>query len=137
MKKPSAPTRSELRLLQQLWAHGPSTVRDVHERVKDETDVSYTTVLKQLQIMHEKGLVSRETSSRAHCYKAAVEQQATRQNMLDDFLNRVYQGSAAELVVQALGLSRPASREELEEIEKTIQLMKAQSDSGDKTPREN
>lgn len=126
MSKP-APTKSELKLLQALWERGPSTVREVHDSVASESGVSYTTTLKQLQIMHEKGLVERETSTRAHRYTAGVDGDETRRGMLDDFMQRVYQGSASELVIQALGLSRPASAEELEEIERLIEEMKLKS----------
>lgn len=123
MKSPT-PTKSELKLLQLLWMHGPATVREMHDLIAEESGVSYTTVLKQLQIMHEKGLVRRETSSRAHCYSANVDREETCRGMLDDFMHRVYQGSASELVIQALGLSRPASQEELEEILRLIEGMK-------------
>jgi BlaI family transcriptional regulator, penicillinase repressor len=121
------PTKSELKLLQALWALGPSTVRELHDSTAAESGISYTTTLKQLQIMHEKGLVERETSERAHRYAARLDREETRQGMLNDFMQRVYQGSASELVIQALGLSRPASREELEEIEQLIEAMKTRS----------
>lgn len=121
------PTKSELKLLQALWEQGPSTVREIHNSVAGESGVSYTTTLKQLQIMHEKGLVERETSSRAHRYSAKIDGDETRRGMLDDFMQRVYQGSASELVIQALGLSRPASPQELAEIERLIEEMKMQS----------
>ncbi len=121
------PTKSELKLLQALWALGPSTVRELHDSTAAESGVSYTTTLKQLQIMHEKGLVKRETSERAHRYIAHLDREETRRSMLDDFMHRVYQGSASELVIQALGLSRPASPEELEEIEQLIETMKSKS----------
>jgi BlaI family transcriptional regulator, penicillinase repressor len=121
------PTKSELKLLQALWDLGPSTVREVHDTTAAGSGVSYTTTLKQLQIMHEKGLVQRETSTRAHRYEANVDREATRRGMLDDFMHRVYQGSASELVIQALGLSSPANQEELEEIEQLIENMKAKS----------
>ena len=121
------PTKSELKLLQALWEQGPSTVREIHESVAGESGVSYTTTLKQLQIMHEKGLVERETKKRAHRYAANLDREETRRGMLDDFMHRVYQGSASELVIQALGLSRPASPDELEEIERLIEEMKMNS----------
>ncbi len=121
------PTKSELKLLQELWEQGPSTVRELHDSIANESGVSYTTTLKQLQIMHEKGLVQRETSSRAHRYFANVEREETCRGMLDDFMQRVYQGSASELVIQALGMSRPASPEELEEIEQLIENMRVKS----------
>lgn len=128
-----APTRSELRLLQLLWADGPATVREIHEQVAREAELSYTTVLKQLQIMHEKGLVARETSHRAHRYRAVARRDETQRSMLSDFVQRVYHGSASELVVQALGLSKRASPEELEEIEQMIDTLRKRkgTDSSD------
>lgn len=129
MTNQPAPTRSELRLLQLLWADGPATVREVHERIARETNVSYTTVLKQLQIMHEKGLVKRETSHRAHRYQALARRDETQRSMLSDFVQRVYHGSASELVVQALGLSKRASPEELEEIEQMIEALRQEKSS--------
>ncbi len=130
MSNTPPPTKSELKLLQLLWTHGPSTVREVHERVIASSDVSYTTVLKQLQIMHEKGLVSREASGKAHRYRAETSRDETQRSMLDDFVQRVYHGSASELVVQALGMSKPASKKELAEIEELLAAIKKRGDSG-------
>jgi len=127
----SEPTRSELKLLQHLWKHGASTVRQVHDTIGKESDVSYTTVLKQLQIMHEKGIVSRETGQRAHLYSPAVARDDIQMNMLDDFLKRVYHGSASKLVLQALGMSKPADAEELEEIEALIKELKTRKKQKD------
>jgi BlaI family penicillinase repressor len=127
MSKPT-PTRSELKLLHLLWEQGPATVREIHDQIAEESGVSYTTVLKQFQIMHEKGLVERQTGSRAHTYSASVDRDETCSGLLGDFLERVYQGSASELVIQALGLSRPASQAELDEIQRLIDGMKNQSD---------
>jgi len=118
------PTRSELKLLHLLWERESATVREIHELIAEETCVSYTTTLKQFQNMHDKGLVRRETDSRAHRYTAIVDRDETCRGMLDDFMQRVYQGSASELVIQALGLSRPASQEELDEIQMLIDSMK-------------
>lgn len=131
MNRPT-PTRSELKLLHLLWEQGPATVREIHDRIAKESGVSYTTILKQFQIMHEKGLVQRETGSRAHLYSTNVDRDETCSGLLDDFLERVYRGSASELVIQALGLSRPASREELEEIQQLIDNIKNQSDHASK-----
>jgi BlaI family transcriptional regulator, penicillinase repressor len=114
------PTASELRILQYLWRHGPSTVRDVHEALADQTETTYTTFLKQLQIMHDKGLVERDTAQRAHVYVAVRGEEQTQQAMLADFMNRVYRGSTAKLVMQALGASQPADPEELAEIERVL-----------------
>ena len=124
-----APTPSELRILKCLWTHGPSTVREVHEHVSDGASLSYTTTLKQMQIMHAKGLVDRDDSQRAHVFNAVTDEDATQRAMLGDFMSRVYEGSASRLVLQALGISRPASPEELDQINQLIQ--KLREDSGD------
>ena len=127
------PTASELRILQHLWKEGPSTVREVHRSLGGYENVSYTTILKQLQIMHEKGLVSREASGKAHRYRAETSRDETQRSMLDDFVQRVYHGSASELVVQALGMSKPASKKELAEIEELLATIKKRGDSGGNT----
>ena len=120
-----APTPSELRILNCLWAHGPSTVREVHERVDQDNTLSYTTILKQMQIMHAKGLVERDDSQRAHVFSATGERDETQRMMLDDFMTRVYEGSASRrLVLQALGISKPASSSELDEIDRLIQKLR-------------
>lgn len=125
-----APTPSELRILKSLWSAGPSTVREVHERIASEQGLTYTTTLKQMQIMHAKGLVERDDSQRAHVFKPLIGEQETQQVMLDDFMSRVYEGSASRLVMQALGLSRPANPDELAEIDRLIQKLQKQSDDG-------
>ncbi|MEN1728568.1 MAG: BlaI/MecI/CopY family transcriptional regulator [Pseudomonadota bacterium] len=119
-----APTPSELRILKTLWNDGPSTVREVHERIASEQGLSYTTTLKQMQILHAKGLVERDDSQRAHVFKAVTAEDETQRVMLDDFMTRVYEGSASTLVMQALGLSRAASPEELAEIDGLIQRLR-------------
>jgi BlaI family transcriptional regulator, penicillinase repressor len=123
-----APTPSELRILKVLWTHGPATVRAVHQIIASENDLSYTTTLKQMQIMHAKGLLARDDSQRAHVYSAVGNESDTQRMMLDDFMSRVYEGSASRLVLQALGISRPASAAELEEIETLIQKLRGQSE---------
>lgn len=102
------PTDAELALLRVLWAEGPSTVREVHGHVDD---TGYTTVLKQLQIMREKGLVTRDESSRAHVYAAAVPQDETEGKLVDDLLDRAFGGSARRLVMRALSGDRVSSDE--------------------------
>ena len=119
-----APTPSELRILKCLWAHGPSTVREVHEQVDQDNTLSYTTILKQMQIMYAKGLVERDDSQRAHVFSATGEHDETQRMMLDDFMTRVYEGSASRLVLQALGISKPASSSELDEIDRLIQKLR-------------
>lgn len=109
------PTNAEFEILQVLWHRGPSTVRDVHESLGPDRRVGYTTVLKLLQIMAEKCLVTRDESARSHVYRAAVSEEATTRRMVSELLDRAFEGSALRLVMQALA-ARPASREELQRI---------------------
>ena len=111
------PTDAELAILHVLWTHGPGTVRRIAEIMGRET--AYTTVLKLLQIMTEKGLVRRDESARTHVYAAARSQEQTERQLVTDLMNRVFGGSAARLVLQALA-ARKASPEELAEILKLI-----------------
>ena len=113
------PTDSETEILAVLWEHGPSTVRQVHEVVGDRRGVGYTTVLKLLQIMTDKGLVERESIGRSHVYRASVPQAQTQSKLVEDLVDRAFGGSASALVMRALG-SRPASRAELDEIRKLL-----------------
>ena len=112
---PSRPTEAELEILQVLWDRGACTVRDVHEVLHKRDGTGYTTALKQLQIMFDKGLVERDESQRAHVYSAAVSKERTQKKFLSDMLQRVFDGSPSRLVLQALG-DHKASREELQEI---------------------
>ena len=114
-QQPPRPTESELEILQVLWEHGTCTVRDVHEVLHQRGGTGYTTALKMLQIMHDKGLVWRDESQRAHVYRAAVSKERTQRNFLSDMLQRVFEGSPSRLVLQALG-DHKASRAELREI---------------------
>lgn len=109
------PTEAELEILRVLWEHGACTVRDVHEVLLRRGGTGYTTALKQLQIMFDKGLVLRDESQRAHVYRAAVSKERTQKKFLSDMLQRVFDGSPSRLVLQALG-NHKASREELREI---------------------
>jgi len=109
------PTEAEFEILQVLWEHGTCTVRDVHEVLHRRGGTGYTTALKMLQIMHDKGLVVRDESRRAHVYQAAVSKERTQKKFLSDMLRRVFDGSHSRLVLQALG-DHQASREELREI---------------------
>jgi len=111
------PTDAELAILRVLWARGPSTVRQIAEQMGREA--GYTTVLKLLQIMTEKRLVTRDESARTHIYEAAYTQDQTERQLVTDLLDRVFDGSAAKLVLQALA-SNKASPEELDEIKKLI-----------------
>ena len=111
------PTDAELAILRVLWARGPSTVRQVAEDLGRDT--GYTTVLKLLQIMTEKRLVRRDESARTHVYEAAYTQDQTERQLVTDLLDRVFDGSAAKLVLQALATTK-ATPEELDEIKKLI-----------------
>lgn len=117
MKKPPMikPTESELEILQILWDEGPSTVREVHERLNERKSSGYTTTLKFMQIMHEKGLVRRNTEARSHIYEALVSREKTRRQMVDKMISTLFQGSSSSLVMEALGHHR-ASEEELRAI---------------------
>ena len=109
------PTESELEILNVLWQLGPSTVRQVHEAL-ERHGLAYTTVLSMLQIMYQKGLVSRDDSERAHVFKPALSKHQTQRQILGKLLQRVFGGSTTELVMQALGTASPASTEEIRKI---------------------
>src|SRR5688500_20384495 len=96
------PTEKELEILQILWASGPVAVRDVHEAMGGDQQNGYTTILKLMQIMHEKGLVARQQSGTRHLYEALASQQRTRQFMVDKLISSVFQGSAIQLPMSAL-----------------------------------
>lgn len=113
------PTDAELAILQVLWDQGPSTVRQVFEIVADARETGYTTTLKLMQIMAEKGLVTRNESARTHIYAARASRDKTQQRLVTDLLDRAFGGSAATLVMQALS-SHPTSAEELKDIERLI-----------------
>jgi predicted transcriptional regulator len=102
-------------------------VREVHERIASDQGLSYTTTLKQMQIMHGKGLLERDDSQRAHVFHAVIGEDETQRVMLDDFMSRVYEGSASRLVMQALGMSRAANPEELAEIDSLVRKLRARA----------
>ncbi|MEL7422704.1 MAG: BlaI/MecI/CopY family transcriptional regulator [Bacteroidota bacterium] len=116
------PTESELDILQVLWADGPSTVRSVNERLNAVVvkEIGYTTTLKLMQLMVEKGLLRRDTSSRTHVYASAVEEQSVKRNLLQQFVRKTFRGSAADLVMEALG-QHAATDDELAEIKELIE----------------
>ena len=114
------PTEGELELLRVLWEKGPATVRELHDEVNLQRTVGYTSVLKILQIMAEKGLVDREESGKAHIYRAAASQEETQNQLLRDLSERLFSGSAAQLAMHALAM-QPASAEELDEIRTLIE----------------
>jgi len=115
-KGPPRPTDAELGILRVLWQRGPSTVREVQESLNEARPTGYTTVLKTLQIMTEKGLVRRDEQQRAHVYEAQFAQHQTQRQMVGDLLNRVFDGSASNLLMHALATKKGASREELSQI---------------------
>jgi predicted transcriptional regulator len=115
-KGPPRPTDAELGILRVLWQRGPSTVREVQGALNEVRPTGYTTVLKMLQIMTEKGLVRRNEEQRAHVYEAQFAQHQTQRQMVGDLLNRVFDGSASNLLMHALATKKGASREELSQI---------------------
>ena len=119
-RKIQKPTEAELAILRVLWQRGPSTVRTVTDALQAERGTGYTTALKLLQIMTEKGLVVRNDSARSHVYQASVPAETTQRQLVDDLLDKVFGGSAGQLVVQALSAER-ASPEELAEIRKLLE----------------
>jgi len=119
------PTESELEILGILWERGPSTVREIHDILSQTKDAGYTTTLKLMQIMHEKELVARDTSSKTHVYTAAISQQKTQQQLLDKMIDTVFGGSASQLVMQALG-HHQSSEEELQKIRQYLTAIEKQ-----------
>lgn len=117
--KASGPTERELAVLQVLWRRGPSTVREVHEELQSSVPVGYTTVLKIMQLMFEKSLVTRDESRHAHLYRAALERDQVQTEMTRDFLDRVFGGSAMGLVERALSV-KGASEEEIERVRELL-----------------
>lgn len=120
------PTESELEILQTLWTRGLATVREVHEDLARTKDVGYTTTLKLMQIMHEKGLVKRDDSMRTHVYQAAVNKEKTQKHLLGKMIDNLFGGSPTQLVIQALGEQHNASPEELEKIQTLLNNLKNQ-----------
>ena len=116
---PPRPTDAELEILTVLWSRGPSTVREVHEAIVKRRPAQYTTVLKMLQIMAEKGLVRRDEKQRAHVYQASRAPEWTQRQLAGDLLQRAFNGSAASLILGVLS-ARRASKRELEEIRRLL-----------------
>ena len=113
-KNKRVPTRAELNILNVLWQIQPATVRKLHDHISETQKIGYTTVLKMLQIMHEKGLVTRDESTRAHVYSAANSVEQTQSSLLSDIVNKAFGGSRFDLVMRALG--DEASSKEINEI---------------------
>ena len=120
MSRPIKPTDGELEIFNILWKKGPSTVRVVHEQLNK--DAGYTTTLKIMQIMAEKGLVTRNEEGRTHIYTAAAPEEETQQHLLNRFLDTAFRGSAMKLVMQALG-NRKTSKDELNQIRNLLDRM--------------
>lgn len=117
------PTESELEILAILWDKEKATVREVHEELSKNKDSGYTTTLKLLQIMFEKGIVSRDDTNKTHVYQPIVTRQKTQKQFLDKMINTLFSGSSTQLVLQALG-NQKASKEELNEIQKYLDNLK-------------
>jgi len=113
------PTASELEILRVLWARGPSTVRDVHESISEKRTLGYTTVLKLLQIMTAKGTVRRNETQRAHVYEAGIPAEQTKRQLAGDMLQKVFEGSASQLMMHALAGGK-ASHAEIEELRRLL-----------------
>lgn len=122
LRETPRPTESELAILSVLWDRGAQTVRQVHEEISKEKPSGYTTTLKLLQIMREKGLVTRDETARSHVYRAAIPESKVQQSLLDTLLERAFGGSTRKLVLRALS-TKKASREELAEIRKYLDEM--------------
>ena len=119
------PTESELEILQVLWAKQTASVRDVHEELSKTKEAGYTTTLKLMQIMHEKGLVKRDDSIKTHIYQAAVSREKTQKHLLGKMIDGLFGGSPTQLVLQALG-NHKASEEELNQIQQVLNNLKKQ-----------
>ncbi len=118
-RSPLKPTASELEILHVLWSHGPATVREVHEALSEKKELGYTTVLKLLQIMTTKGTVRRNETQRAHVYEACLPAEQTKRQLAGDMLQRVFEGSASQLMMHALA-GRKSSPEEITELRRLL-----------------
>ena len=122
--KQTKPTESELEILAVLWANENATVRMVHEELTKTKDAGYTTTLKLMQIMHVKGLVSRDTASKTQIYTPALDKEKTQTQFLNKIITNLFAGSSANMVMQALGGNK-TTKEELTQIEELIATLKA------------
>ena len=117
------PTKSELEILQVLWKHGPSTVRFVNDQLNEQKrEVQYSSTLKLMQIMAEKGLVERDETNMKHIYSAAEEESKTKDFLLERFVNTLYNGSASSMMMQLLG-NKKTSKKEIEAIKELIRKL--------------
>lgn len=120
----SLPTDAELAVLAVLWSKGPSTVRVVHDALEGQARTAYTTTLKIMQVMHEKGLVVRDESARSHVYRPTLAERDVQRSLVRDLMGKAFRGSAAQMVQRALSVKR-ASSEEIDEIRRLLDEMEA------------
>ena len=120
--RPIKATEKELEILQIIWSKDAVSVKDVHEALGGDESNGYTTILKMMQIMHEKGLVTRQKSGKLHLYKAVHSLENTRQHLLDKMIHTVFQGSASQLVMSALGNNK-SSKEEIKQIKEYLEKL--------------
>jgi|SRR5580698_9239993 BlaI family penicillinase repressor len=118
-EKSMEPTKAELEILHVLWTWGPSTVRFVNDKLNEQRDVNYTSTLKVMQIMTDKGILKRDESQMKHVYQAAEGEQKTKDHLLDRFVDSVYQGSTGKLLMQVLG-NQKTSKEDLARIREIL-----------------
>ncbi|GAA4196676.1 BlaI/MecI/CopY family transcriptional regulator [Pedobacter jeongneungensis] len=116
------PTKAELEILQVLWEFGPSTVRFVNDKLNEQREVNYTSTLKQMQILAEKGILKRDESQMKHIYIPVEAEEKTKVQLLDRFVNTLYKGSASQLMMQLLG-NEKTSKKEIEEIKRLLDSM--------------
>lgn len=119
------PTEAELEILKVLWHHGPSTVRFVNDILNEKREIGYTTTLKFLQIMHEKGLTERDTDNKTHVYKPLITESDTKNKLIDEFVNNLFHGSAMNMVMQTLGNTN-ISQNEIDELKAIIDKIENQ-----------
>ena len=119
-KNQGSPTAAELEILQILWKRGACSVKEVHETLSETKEVVYTTTLKTMQLMFERGILTREAQGRKHIYEAVIKEDDTQNALLDRFLQKTFGGSALNLVMKTLG-NYKASKEELEELKNYIE----------------
>ncbi|HXC44503.1 MAG TPA: BlaI/MecI/CopY family transcriptional regulator [Candidatus Dormibacteraeota bacterium] len=127
MKIKQKPTETELEILLVLWERGPSTVREVHFALRDKKHVRLTTILKLMQIMHDKGLVNRDESQRTHVYRAVRSRETTQRAFVRDLVERLFGGSSTQLVMQALSATK-ATPQELLEVRRLFQEKTGESE---------
>jgi BlaI family transcriptional regulator, penicillinase repressor len=127
MTTTNKPTKAELEILSILWERNPASVRDVYARLNESKPVKYTSVLKTMQIMFEKGMLKRDATAKAHLYRPVQTQRQTQKNLVNDLLDRAFRGSALKLVQHVLE-TKPASADELAEIKRMISEVEAKGD---------